>query len=159
VSTNIHDLKKAVLYIRVSGDDQAKKGYSLLDQLEALRVWAAKENYEVLEEVVDDGWSGAYLERPGMDRVRDLVAAGGVGIVAALFRHPISRRAAAVAQASPQEDDLERRLQAAHLRGGGGAGATSGGRRLGTEQEVRDTVVEPLLPEDASGLRDGGGRE
>ena len=34
--------------------------------------------------VRDEGWSGAYLERPGLDRVRDHVEAGGVGVVVAL---------------------------------------------------------------------------
>ena len=32
----------------------------------------------MLEEVRDEGWSGAYLERPGLDRVRDLVEGGRV---------------------------------------------------------------------------------
>src|SRR3712207_5770367 len=71
-------LKRAVLYARVSTDEQARSGYSLAQQLEALRDHAAREGYEVLEEVSDPGQSGASLERPGMDRVRDLVAKGGV---------------------------------------------------------------------------------
>ena len=68
--------KTAVLYARVSTDEQARSGYSLAQQLEALREYAACEGYEILEEVSDPGQSGASLERPGMDRVRDLVAAG-----------------------------------------------------------------------------------
>ena len=70
--------KKAVLYARVSTEEQAKRGYSLAQQLEALRDYAAQEGHEVLEEVQDAGQSGASLERPGMDRVRDLVVGGGV---------------------------------------------------------------------------------
>ncbi len=57
--------KQAILYARVSGDEQVKKGYSLSDQRDTLRQWAEREGYEVLEEVADEGWSGAYLERPG----------------------------------------------------------------------------------------------
>jgi DNA invertase Pin-like site-specific DNA recombinase len=57
LSTNGHGLKKAVLwailYARVSTDEQARSGYSLAQQLEALRDYAAREGYEVLEEVVD----------------------------------------------------------------------------------------------------------
>lgn len=49
--------------------------------METLREYVAREGYEVLEEVADPGQSGASLERPGMDRVRDLVAAGGVSLV------------------------------------------------------------------------------
>jgi DNA invertase Pin-like site-specific DNA recombinase len=75
-STNGHSPKRAILYARVSTDEQARSGYSLAQQLEALREHAAREGYEVLEEVQDPGQSGASLERPGMDSVRDLVAAG-----------------------------------------------------------------------------------
>src|SRR5919106_4214509 len=84
-SMNGHGLKRtvlwAILYSRVSTDEQARSGYSLAQQLEALREYAASEGYEVLEEVTDPGQSGANLERPGMDRVRDLVDAGGVSVV------------------------------------------------------------------------------
>jgi site-specific DNA recombinase len=90
-SANGHGPKRAILYARVSGEEQAKKGYSLSDQRQALREWAEDEGYEVVEEIADEGWSGAYLERPGLDRVRDLVEAGGVGVVAALFRDRIAR--------------------------------------------------------------------
>src|SRR5215208_2581558 len=68
-STNGHGPKRAILYARVSTDEQARSGYSLAQQLEALQDYAAREGYEVLEEVVDPGQSGASLERPGMDRV------------------------------------------------------------------------------------------
>jgi site-specific DNA recombinase len=97
-STIGHGLKRAVLwvilYARVSTDEQARSGYSLAQQLEALREYAAREGYEVLEEVVDPGQSGASLERPGMDRVRDLVAAGGVSVVLAQDRDRFAREPA-----------------------------------------------------------------
>src|SRR5215207_5101850 len=94
-STNGYRLKRSVLwcilYCRVSTSEQARSGYSLAQQLEALREYAAREGYEVLEEVVDPGESGATLERPGLDRVRDLVAAGGVAVVLAQDRDRIAR--------------------------------------------------------------------
>jgi site-specific DNA recombinase len=97
-STNVHGLKRtvlwAILYARVSTDEQARSGYSLAQQIEALRAYAASEGYEVLEEVVDPGQSGASLERPGMDRVRDLVAAGGVYVVLAQDRDRFAREPA-----------------------------------------------------------------
>lgn len=86
--------KGAVLYARVSTEEQAKRGYSLAQQLEALREYAAREGLEVLEEVSDAGQSGASLERPGMDRVRDLVADGGVSVVLAQDRDRFSREPA-----------------------------------------------------------------
>ena len=36
-STNGHGPKRAILYARVSTDEQARSGYSLAQQLEALR--------------------------------------------------------------------------------------------------------------------------
>src|ERR687895_878378 len=84
----------AILYARVSTDEQARTGYSLAQQLEALRGYAASEGYEVLEEVTDPGQSGASLERPGMDRVRDLVAAEGVDTVFAQDRDRFTREPA-----------------------------------------------------------------
>jgi len=94
LSTNGHGPKKAVLYARVSTDEQARSGYSLAQQIEALRAYAAREGYEVLEEVQDAGQSGASLERPGMDRVRDLVAGGGVAVVLAQDRDRLAREPA-----------------------------------------------------------------
>jgi site-specific DNA recombinase len=93
-STNGRGPKRAILYARVSTDEQARSGYSLAQQLEALREYAAREGYEVLEEVSDPGQSGASLERPGMDRVRDLVAAGGVSVVLAQDRDRFAREPA-----------------------------------------------------------------
>jgi len=93
-SINGHGPRQAVLYARVSTDEQARSGYSLAQQLEALREHADREGFEVLEEVADPGQSGASLERPGMDRVRDLVAAGGVSVVLAQDRDRIAREPA-----------------------------------------------------------------
>jgi site-specific DNA recombinase len=93
-NTNDHGPKRAILYARVSTDEQARSGYSLAQQIEALRDYASREGYKVLEEVQDPGQSGASLERPGMDRVRDLVAAGGVFVVLAQDRDRFAREPA-----------------------------------------------------------------
>jgi site-specific DNA recombinase len=63
-STNGHGPRCAILYARVSTDEQARSGYSLAQQLEALREYAAREGYEVLEEVSDPGQSGAAWSGP-----------------------------------------------------------------------------------------------
>ena len=93
-STNGHGPKRTVLYARVSTDEQVRSGFSLAQQLEALREYTAQKGYEVLEEVTDPGQSGASLERPGMYRVRDLVAAGGVSVVLAQDRDRFAREPA-----------------------------------------------------------------
>src|SRR5215212_288296 len=86
--------KQAILYARVSTDEQARSGYSLAQQLETLREYAAREGYKILEEVEDPGQSGASLERLGMDRVRDLVATGGISVVLAQDRDRFAREPA-----------------------------------------------------------------
>jgi site-specific DNA recombinase len=93
-STNGPSPKRAILYACVSTEEQARSGYSLAQQLEALSEYAAREGYEVLEKVTDPGHSGASLARPGMDRVRDLVSAGGVSAVLAQDRDRFSRKPA-----------------------------------------------------------------
>jgi site-specific DNA recombinase len=93
-SSNGHGPQRAVLYARVSTEEQARSGYSLAQQMEALRVYAAQEGYEILEEVRDAGQSGASLERPGLDHVRDLVAADGVSVVLAQDRDRYTREPA-----------------------------------------------------------------
>ena len=85
-STNGHGPLQAIVCARVYTDEQARSGYSLAQRLEALREYATCEGYEVVEEVSDPGQSGAMLARPGLDRVRDLVAAGGVSVVLAQDR-------------------------------------------------------------------------
>jgi site-specific DNA recombinase len=64
-NTNGHGPKRAVLYARVSTDEQARSGYFLAQQLEGLRDYALREGYEILEEVADPGQSGASSERTG----------------------------------------------------------------------------------------------
>jgi site-specific DNA recombinase len=83
--------KTALVYLRVSGDEQAKKGFSLPDQLGACRAWCAENGYRVVEVVEDGGYSGAVLVRPGLDRLRERVAAGGVDAVVVLFRDRLAR--------------------------------------------------------------------
>jgi DNA invertase Pin-like site-specific DNA recombinase len=43
LTTNGHGPRRAVLYTRVSTDEQARSGYSLAQQLEALREYANRE--------------------------------------------------------------------------------------------------------------------
>jgi site-specific DNA recombinase len=87
--------KTAILYARVSTKKQAEDDrYSIPQQFAALREYAAREGYEVLEEVEDPGYSGATLNRPGLDRVRDLVTGGGVSVLLAQDRDRFAREPA-----------------------------------------------------------------
>lgn len=84
-------MTRAVTYARVSGDDQAKKGTSLAEQERTLRAYVAAHSFEHVQHVVDRGKSGGNLARPGMDRVREMVAAGDVDLVIATHGDRLSR--------------------------------------------------------------------
>ncbi len=68
-------MKRAVLYARVSTDEQAEHGYSLESQIEAGQKYAIANELTIVEEI-SDGYSGAKLARPGLDRVRGITDSG-----------------------------------------------------------------------------------
>lgn len=81
-------MTRAVLYTRVSTDEQAQRGYSIPDQLRELREYAGRVGLEVVGEVVDDGYSGTSPDRPGLHRIMELAEAGEADVVLALKRNP-----------------------------------------------------------------------
>jgi site-specific DNA recombinase len=74
-----HEQKTAAIYARVSSDEQAK-GYSLPTQIEACEQYAVQKGYRLLETYKDD-YTGASLDRPGLDELRKLLTAKKVDIV------------------------------------------------------------------------------
>lgn len=66
---------KAAIYARVSSESQEARG-TIGSQLEALRDKMAELGQEVVREYTDDGYSGARLDRPGLDALRDGAEAG-----------------------------------------------------------------------------------
>jgi site-specific DNA recombinase len=66
---------RAALYARVSTDSQQARG-TIGSQLEVLRERVGAEGDEVVAEFCDDGHSGARLDRPGLDALRDAAEAG-----------------------------------------------------------------------------------
>ena len=69
----------AAIYARVSSDRQ-KEDHTIGSQTEALTEYAQNEGYTVPVEWVfqDEGYSGATLVRPGLERLRDLASEGQV---------------------------------------------------------------------------------
>ena len=63
-------------------------------QTAALIEFARQENYQVPDEWVfeDEGYSGAHLIRPGLERIRDLAAEGQIQAVLALSPDRLSRK-------------------------------------------------------------------
>ena len=68
---------KVALYARVSTKNQEKRD-TIASQVEALRTYANAQGIEIAEDYVcrDEGYSGALLARPGLDRLRDGAQAG-----------------------------------------------------------------------------------
>jgi site-specific DNA recombinase len=67
----------ALIYVRVSTEDQAKRGYSLPEQLSECRQRAKALGAAETIEIVDDV-GGDLLERPKMEQTRQLVRAGNI---------------------------------------------------------------------------------
>jgi len=84
--------KRVVTYARVSTEDQAKHGYSLPSQMEACRRYAEDRGWSVVAEVSDDGISGAILDRPGLDRIRDMAQTGEIEAVIVYDLDRLSRK-------------------------------------------------------------------
>ena len=66
---------KVALYARVSTERQAERG-TIGSQLVVLREQVSADGHEVVGEYLDDGHSGARLDRPGLDTLRDAAEAG-----------------------------------------------------------------------------------
>ena len=81
---------KVGLYARVSTERQQERG-TITSQLEALRAAAKADGHEVIEEFVDDGYSGARLDRPALDRLRDTAEAGALDGVLCLCADRLAR--------------------------------------------------------------------
>lgn len=80
------------IYVRVSTDEQARKGYSLDDQLQACRSHLVALGHTMrTEEYIDDGYSGEFLERPGLTKLRASLAEGNTKIIAIYDPDRLSR--------------------------------------------------------------------
>jgi DNA invertase Pin-like site-specific DNA recombinase len=86
-------MKTAAIYARVSSDKQ-KEENTIASQTAALVAFAAEQGYAVPSEWVfeDEGYSGASLIRPGLERVRDLAAEGHLDAVLVYAPDRLSRR-------------------------------------------------------------------
>ncbi len=86
---------RAVSYVRVSTDKQVEK-YGIPSQIEALKrrclerawTWVSDAGKEAF---VDDGYSGSELDRPALNRLREMVREGEVDVVMAYDPDRLSR--------------------------------------------------------------------
>jgi len=78
------------IYARVSTEAQEARG-TIASQLEALRAKVAAEGDELVSEFIDDGYSGARLDRPALDAMRDAAEAGTIEAVWCLSPDRLAR--------------------------------------------------------------------
>lgn len=72
---------RAIGYIRVSTEDQAREGVSLDNQRAKIRAYADLKDLELVEVIEDAGISAKNLNRPGIKRVLELAKAGKIQAV------------------------------------------------------------------------------
>ena len=86
-------MRMAAIYARVSSEQQ-REANTIASQTTSLIEFAQGHDLEVPKEWVfeDDGYSGATLERPGLERVRDLAAEGQIQVVLAYAPDRLSRK-------------------------------------------------------------------
>jgi site-specific DNA recombinase len=87
------EMKSAAIYARVSSDKQ-KEENTIASQTAALVEFARNNGYTVPDEWVfeDEGFSGASLVRPGLERLRDLAAEGHIAAVLVHAPDRLSRK-------------------------------------------------------------------
>ncbi len=86
-------MRMAAIYARVSSEQQREEN-TIASQTASLIEFASSHDLEVPGEWVfeDEGYSGATLERPGLERVRDLAAEGQIQVVLAYAPDRLSRK-------------------------------------------------------------------
>jgi len=98
--------RQAALYARVSSEQQAT-AHTIASQLAALRERVAADGLTLRDDLsfVDEGYSGATLIRPALERLRDAVAAGDVD---RLYVHSPDRLARKYAYQALLLDEFQR---------------------------------------------------
>src|ERR1700704_1971017 len=86
-------MRVAAIYARVSSEQQREEN-TIASQTASLIEFAKNHDLEVPKEWVfeDEGYSGATLERPGRERVRDLAAEGQIQVVLVYSPDRLSRK-------------------------------------------------------------------
>ena len=74
--------KITALYCRLSQEDErAGESLSIENQRMMLRQYAAEHGLTVVDEYIDDGWSGTNFERPSFQRMIDDIEDGKINCV------------------------------------------------------------------------------
>ncbi|MDP2855543.1 MAG: recombinase family protein [bacterium] len=84
-------MKNAIIYCRVSTEEQANKGISIDAQERTCSKLAREQGYQILDIIKDEGQSGGTLKRPGMQRILKLVEENQPDAIFALHSDRFSR--------------------------------------------------------------------
>jgi len=96
--------KRTAIYARVACATP-QTGDAILSQLEVLREYGANHGMEIIEEFTDEGYSGLRLDRPGLDRMRDLAQRRGFDLLLTVGPDRLARSSALLRVIS---EELER---------------------------------------------------
>ena len=70
------------LYLRLSRDDELQgESSSITTQRSMLHLYAKEHHLNVIDEYIDDGWSGTNFERPSFQRMIEDIEAGKINCV------------------------------------------------------------------------------
>src|SRR5947209_1853050 len=84
---------RAAISARVSTERQGRE-QTIASQVTLLQQWVQMQGHELLPAhcFIDEGYSGARLDRPGLDRLRDAVQDAAVDLVAVLSPDRLARK-------------------------------------------------------------------
>jgi len=83
---------KAIGYIRVSTEDQAREGISLDNQEAKINAYASLNDLDLIEVIRDEGASGKDLDREGMKRLLEMVEASRIEAIIVYKLDRLSRK-------------------------------------------------------------------
>lgn len=141
--------KQAIIYTRVSTNEQVLQGISLAAQLEQSRQYAAFRGLEVVEDVCDEGVSGSVPlgERPGGQRLLELVQDPNVSAVVSYKLDRVFRDAADCLAVTKAWDEVDVELHLVDIGGQPIDTSTAMGRffltvMAGVAEMERNLIIE-----------------
>ncbi|MDD5221345.1 MAG: recombinase family protein [Candidatus Pacebacteria bacterium] len=84
-------MKKAIIYVRVSTEEQAKHGLSLDAQERVCQKLAEQNGYKSVEIIKDEGESAGSINRPGLKRMLRLCEEGGIETIFTVHSDRLAR--------------------------------------------------------------------
>lgn len=89
--SNVRNVLRVALYVRVSTQEQANEGYSIGEQIDRLKKYCEAMGWEVYKIYTDPGYSGGDTDRPGLKNMIKDVQAGAVDKVVVYKLDRLSR--------------------------------------------------------------------